>query len=62
MKAQLEQARDLNAASSFKNFAIHMYDKNEPKFNSVYSRNNLPKTKDGVYVINLDDFKSIGTQ
>ena len=23
--------------------------------------NNLPKTKDGVYVINIDDFKSIGT-
>ena len=22
---------------------------------------NLPKTKDGVYVINLDEFKSIGT-
>ena len=44
------------------NFEIHMYDKNEPKFNGVYSRNNLPKTKDGVYVINLDEFKSIGTQ
>ena len=27
----------------------------------VYSRNNLPKIKDGEYVINLDDYKSIGT-
>ena len=36
--------------------------KNEPKFNGVYSRNSLPKIKDGVYVINLDEFKSIGTQ
>ena len=35
--------------------------KNEPKFNSVSSRNNLPKIKDGAYVINLDEFKSIGT-
>ena len=23
--------------------------------------NKVPKTKDGVYVINIDDFKSIGT-
>ena len=36
--------------------------KNEPKFNGVYSRNSLPKIKDGVFVINLDEFKSIGTQ
>ena len=26
-----------------------------------YSRYNLPKIKDGEYVINLDEFKSIGT-
>ena len=25
-----------------------------------YSRNNLPKTKDATYVINLDDYKSMG--
>ena len=35
--------------------------KNEPKFNVVYSRNNSPKVKDGAYLINLDQFKSIGT-
>ena len=35
--------------------------KNEPKFNGVYSRNNLHEVKDGAYVINLDEFKSIGT-
>ena len=29
--------------------------------NGVYSRNNLPNIKDGAYVINLDEFKSIGT-
>ena len=26
----------------------------------VYSRNSLPKIKDGAYVINLDEYKSIG--
>ena len=28
--------------------------------NSVYSRKYSPKIKDGVYVINLDEFKSMG--
>ena len=37
------------------------YYRNELKFNGVYLRNNLPKIKDGTYVINLDEFKSIGT-
>ena len=35
---------------------------NEPKSNDVYSGNWLPKIKDGAYVINLDEYKSIGTQ
>ena len=39
------------------NFEIQKYYQNEPKFNSVYSRNNLPKTKDGAYVINLDEYE-----
>ena len=29
--------------------------------NLIYSRNNLPKVKDGAYVINLDEYESIGT-
>ena len=32
-----------------------------PKFNGVYSRSNLPKIKEWAYVINLDEYKSIGT-
>ena len=32
---------------------------NEHKFNGVCSRNNLPEIKDGAYVTNLDEFKSI---
>ena len=42
------------------NFEIQKYYQNEPKFNGVYSRNELPKIKDGTYMINLDQFKSIG--
>ena len=33
----------------------------QPKFNGVYSRNNLPEIKDRAYVINCDEYKSIGT-
>ena len=36
--------------------------KNEPKFNDVYSRNNLSKIMNRTYVINLDDYKSIPSQ
>ena len=35
------------------NFEIQNYYQNEPKFNDVYSRSNLPKIKDGTYVINF---------
>ena len=41
------------------NFEILKYCQSEPKLNGVYSRNNLPKIKDGAYVINLEEFKSI---
>ena len=43
------------------NFEIQRCDQNKPKFNGIYSRNNLPKIKDRAYVINLDEYKSIGT-
>ena len=43
------------------NFETQNSYQNEPKFNGVYSRNNLTKIKDGVYVINHDEFKSIET-
>ena len=42
-------------------FQIQKYYQNEPGFNDVYSRNNLPKIKDGAYVINLDEYSDIGT-
>ena len=39
-----------------------MYYQIEPRFNGVYSRDNFPdKTKDGAYVINLDEYSDIRT-
>ena len=48
------------------NFEIQKYYQNEPRFNGVYSRDNLPersstKIKDGAYIINLDEYSHIGT-
>ena len=43
------------------NFEIQKYYQNERKFNSVYSSDNLPKIKDGAYIINLDEYSGIGT-
>ena len=48
----------LNILNSFE---IQKYYQNQSKFNGVYSRNNVPKIKNRAYVINLDEFKSIGT-
>ena len=42
---------------SFTNFEIQKYYQTKAKFNGVYTRNRLPKIKDGAYVINP---KSIG--
>ena len=39
-----------------------MYYENEPRFNGVYSRDNLPeKIKNEAYVINLYEYLDIGT-
>ena len=44
------------------NIEINEYYKNEPRFNDVYSRNNLPnKIKKGAYVINLDEYENTVT-
>ena len=44
------------------NFEIQIYYQNEPRFNGVFSRDNLPdKIKHGAYVINLDEYYDIGT-
>ena len=44
------------------NTEINKYYKNEPRFNGVYSKNNLPNIiKKGPYVINLDEYANVGT-
>ena len=43
------------------NFEIQHYFKDEPRFNGVYSKNNLAKLKNGAYVINLDHSENAGT-
>ena len=45
----------------FTNFKIQKYYQNKPKFNGVYSRNNLPRITDEANLINPDEFKSIRT-
>ena len=41
------------------NFEIQKKYQNEPRFNGVYSRDNVRKIKDGSYVINLDEYSDI---
>ena len=45
------------------NFEIQEYYQNEPRFNGVFSRDNLPNNniRNGAYVINLDEYRDIGT-
>ena len=40
---------------------MQKYYQNEPKFHGIYWRDNLPKVKYGAYVINVDEYESIGT-
>ena len=42
------------------NFEIKEYYENEPRFNGVYSRDTLPKTKkSGAYVRKLDEYADV---
>ena len=44
------------------NFEIQKYYENEPRYNGVFSRDNLvKKIKDEAHVINLDEYEDIGT-
>ena len=38
------------------NFEIQKYYQNKPKFNGVFSKNNLSRIKDGVPIINLYEY------
>ena len=43
------------------NFEIQKYNQNVPRFNSVYSRDNLQEIRGGAYVINLQEYSDTGT-
>ena len=63
-KGEGSKKKNLNSLLRFHpltNIEINEYYKNKPRFNGVYSRNNLPKTiKKGAYVINLDEYENTG--
>ena len=40
---------------------MQKYYKNDPRFNGVYSRDNIPKIKNGAYAKSLDEYFNIGT-
>ena len=61
VKAQLELVRILIPFHLLTNFELQKNYQNEAKFNVVYSKNNLSKIKDGIYVTKLDEYKSIVT-
>ena len=61
MKVHLDLARIVNAPHLLTNFEIQKYYQNEHNLNGIYSKNNLPKTKDEASVINLDENESIET-
>ena len=42
------------------NFEIQKYYQKEPRFNGVYSRDNLQKIKNGAHIINHDEYSDIG--
>ena len=46
---------------SLTNFEIQKHYQNGPRFNGVYSRDNLQKIKDGAYIINVDKHSDIRT-
>ena len=57
----MKKKKIFNAASSCTNFEMQKSYQNEPRFNGVYSRDNLHKIKDGAYIINIDEYSDIGT-
>ena len=65
VRACVGAKKNLNSLLPFHpltNIEINEYYINEPRFNGVYSRNNLPiNIEKGAYVINLDEYENTGT-
>ena len=63
-KGEGRKKENLNSLLPFHpltNIEISEYYANKPRFNGVYSRNNLAKIKKGANVINLDEYENMGT-
>ena len=62
MKGLKKKTNSLIPFHPLTNFEISEYYENGPRFNGVYSRDNLPANiKKGSYVINLDEYEDAGT-
>ena len=51
----MEEKLEVQEDDPLSNIEITNYYKYKPRFNCVFSRSDLPRIKDGEYVINLDD-------
>ena len=60
---EIKKKKALMLAHPLTNFEIQEYYKNEPRFNGVYSKDNLPKTikNETTCIVNLDNYKNTGT-
>ena len=66
-----DSLKNLTPPHPLTNFEIQKYSQNKPRFNGVFSRDNLPNSirpkglssavKNAAYVINLDEYHDIGT-
>ena len=61
LRSDKNRSNFLMLAHPLTNFEIQKFYQKEPKFIIVYSKNNLSKIKDEAYIINLDEYESIGT-
>ena len=53
----IRAGQDFNAASFLFNFEIPKYYQTEPRLNSFYSINNLPRINDRTYIVHFDEYK-----
>ena len=52
---------DFNAPHLWIKFEIQKYYQSDPRFNGVYSKDNLTEIKDRAYITNLDEYSDIWT-
>ena len=60
-RKRIYEQRFLVPLQPLSNIKITKHFSHKPRFNGIFSRNNLSRIKDGPYVINLDDKNSKAT-